>query len=130
MRRHMIVRGLAAVVLLALFGCSHSNAPSSDTSNSGSTSSPSSSNNASSAPAPAPAPPIVVPAGTVLTVTIDQSVGTQINNTGDSFIASLAQPVTVNGIAVLPQGTKAVGTVCAGPGRRPREERSRADPHA
>lgn len=111
MRRHMIVRGLAAVVLLALFGCSHSNAPSSDTSNSGSTSSPSSSNSASSAPAPAPAPPIVVPAGTVLTVTIDQSVGTQINNTGDSFIASLAQPVTVNGIAVLPQGTKAVGTV-------------------
>lgn len=107
MRKQMIGRCLAAVVLLALSGCSHSNAPPSDTTNSGSSSS--SSNNAVSAPAPAP--PIVVPAGTVLTVTIDQTISTSSNSSGDGFAASLAEPVAVNGTMVLPQGTKAVGTV-------------------
>jgi len=53
----------------------------------------------------------VIDAGTVLTVTIDQNISTQTNSSGDSFAASLAEAVTVNGTAVLPQGTKAVGTV-------------------
>jgi hypothetical protein len=49
--------------------------------------------------------------GTVLTVTIDQSVSTATNNSGDRFDASLAEPVRVNGDEVLPAGTKATGTV-------------------
>jgi len=114
-----IVRGLGAVALLALFGCNHSNAPSSGTSNSNSTSSSSSAPSTSSSastdnnaapPAPAPAP-IVIPAGKVLTVTIDQDISTKTNSSGDAFAASLAEPVTVDGETVLPQGTRATGTV-------------------
>jgi hypothetical protein len=52
--------------------------------------------------------------GTVLTVTIDQSVSTATNNSGDRFDASLAEPVRVNGDEVLPAGTKATGTVTPG----------------
>ena len=61
--------------------------------------------------APAPPPPVVVDAGTVLTVTIDQSISTKTNSSGDRFDASLAEPVTINGAEVLPTGTKASGTI-------------------
>jgi hypothetical protein len=54
---------------------------------------------------------VAIAAGTVLTVTIDQSVSTKTNSTGDRFAASLAEPVTVDGTEVLPAGTKATGTV-------------------
>ncbi|MGC2333000.1 MAG: hypothetical protein WA581_16215 [Candidatus Acidiferrales bacterium] len=113
MGNQSIVRALAAIALLGLFGCSHSNAPSSETSNSGSSSSPSSSaNNSAPPPAPKPAPPpIVIPAGKVLTVTIDQDISTNTNSSGDVFAASLAEPVTVDRTTVIPAGTHATGTV-------------------
>jgi hypothetical protein len=108
MRKQTIVRALAAFVLLALFGCSHSNAPSSENSNSGSSSSSTDNN----APPPAPKPaPIVIPAGKVLTVTVDQDISTKTNTSGDAFAASLAEPVTVDGQNVIPSGTHATGTV-------------------
>ncbi len=63
-------------------------------------------------PAPPPAPkPIVIPAGAVLTVTVDQAVSSKTNNTGDHFDASLAEPVVVNGTVVLRRGTKVSGLV-------------------
>ena len=111
MRKQSIVRALAALVLLALFGCSHSNQPSTDNSNSGSSSSSSSSSSTgNNAPAPAPAP-IVIPAGKVLTVTVDQDISTKTNSSGDVFAASLAEPVTVDGQTVIPSGTHATGTI-------------------
>jgi hypothetical protein len=112
---------VAALALLALFGCNHSSAPSSGASNSNantSSSSPSSStdNSASNSdsaapPAPAPPPPIVVPAGKILVVTIDQDISTKTNSSGDAFAASLAEPVTVDGQTVIPSGTHVTGTV-------------------
>ncbi|HXJ17374.1 MAG TPA: hypothetical protein VNM68_09280 [Candidatus Polarisedimenticolia bacterium] len=105
MRNQLINRLLVAGVLLALCGCSSS----STSPDANSTDSTTSSNVASRAPAPAP--PVVIAAGTVLTVTIDQNVGTKTNTSGDRFAASLAEPVTVDGNQVLPVGTKATGTV-------------------
>jgi hypothetical protein len=49
--------------------------------------------------------------GTVLTVTIDQTVSTKENSAGDRFAASLAEPVTVDGREILPIGTRATGTI-------------------
>ena len=65
----------------------------------------------STAPARQTAPPVVIPQGTLLTVSIDQSISTKDNSEGDRFAASLAEPVTVDGIEVLPSGVKATGTV-------------------
>ncbi|MBZ5693822.1 MAG: hypothetical protein LAN36_00525 [Acidobacteriia bacterium] len=104
MRNRVIVRWLAAGVLLALCGCSNSGT-SSDATGSGSNSS------SSKKEAPAPPPPVVIDAGTTLTVTMDQSISTKTSSSGDRFAASLAEPVTVAGKEVLPTGTKASGTV-------------------
>jgi hypothetical protein len=68
---------------------------------------------ATSAPAPAPPEPqpLVVPAGTTLTVRLGESVGSKISSPGQSFSATLASPVTVDGNTVIPAGASARGTV-------------------
>jgi hypothetical protein len=55
--------------------------------------------------------PIVIPAGTVLTVRTVQALGSKTSQAGQSFIATLAQPVTVEGITVIPAGATVTGTV-------------------
>src|SRR5512146_1498852 len=55
--------------------------------------------------------PVVVPAGTVLTVRLGQAVGSKISNSGDAFPATLAEPVVVGGATVIPSGAEAEGTV-------------------
>ena len=74
---------------------------------------------AANIPAPAPAPPeqkpkpqpIIVPAGTALTVTVDQALSSKNSQSGQSFLATLAQPVTVHGKTAIPKGSSVTGTV-------------------
>src|SRR5690242_15101755 len=107
MRNGQVVRWVTLGVLLVAAGCNKTGT-STDATNSGTASNAP----AAAAPAPAPAaPPAVVPAGTSLTVTVDQAVGTKQNQSGDHFEASLAEPVTVEGNQVLPAGAKIRGTV-------------------
>lgn len=54
---------------------------------------------------------LVVPSGQHIVVRLNQSVGSKISNTGDSFSASVAEPVEVNGRVVIPAGATATGTV-------------------
>jgi hypothetical protein len=42
---------------------------------------------------------------------VDQTVSTKNNNSGDAFEASLAEPITANGVEVLPRGTHVRGIV-------------------
>ena len=113
MRTGSAVRWLIIGVLLAFGGCNKSN-PNSNSGNTGGAPAANApaANNAQSQPAPPPAPPpVVIPAGTLLTVTIDQTVSSKTNNNGDTFAASLAAPISVDGVTVLPTGTRAKGTV-------------------
>jgi len=67
-----------------------------------------------SAPAPqAPPPPAAIdlPAGTRLHVRLDQDLGSKISRPGDSFGATVADDVVVNGQTVIPRGARAEGTV-------------------
>ena len=57
------------------------------------------------------AKPIVVPAGTVLTVQLGQAVGSKISRPGETFAASLVNPVELNGKVVIPAGAEAQGVV-------------------
>src|SRR5579871_3881771 len=57
------------------------------------------------------AKPIVIPAGTALTVRLDQAVGSKISHNGDSFSATVQDPVVVNGRTVIPADASAQGTV-------------------
>ena len=55
--------------------------------------------------------PIVVPAGTVLTVRLGAPLSSKSSQSGQSFPATLAQPVSVGGRHAIPAGAPATGTV-------------------
>jgi hypothetical protein len=76
----------------------------------------------SSAPAPEPglkqrasnsSQPITIPAGTVITVRTAQSLSSKTSQAGETFNATVAQPVDVGTTAVIPSGASATGTIVA-----------------
>jgi hypothetical protein len=106
--------------VLAVAGCGSK--PAATPESSASPSSPNSASNGAPASAPAatapaplppppPPPPTVIPAGTTITVTLDQTVNSQTANNGDPFAASLAVPLTSGTVVALPVGTKVGGTI-------------------
>lgn len=52
---------------------------------------------------------IQVPAGTTLVVRMIDSVSSKTNKVGDTFTASLEQPLVVSGTTIAPKGTKVHG---------------------
>jgi hypothetical protein len=66
------------------------------------------------APEPAPAPPperLVIPAGTHIRVSLGQELGSKISQPGQSFNATVADPIVVGGVTVVRAGAPASGTV-------------------
>ncbi|MGD0414691.1 MAG: BON domain-containing protein [Terriglobales bacterium] len=63
------------------------------------------------APPPPPPQPIVVPAGTILTVRVGQALSSKTSQTGQTFLATLAQPVSVGGVVAIPSRSTVSGTV-------------------
>ncbi len=55
--------------------------------------------------------PVVIPAGTVITVRLGETVGSQASNSGDRFNAEVAEPVEVAGKVVVSSGASATGHV-------------------
>lgn len=55
--------------------------------------------------------PIVVPAGTALTVKTGQALGSKLSQTGDTFTATLVQPVSVGETRAIPAGATVRGKV-------------------
>jgi hypothetical protein len=63
-------------------------------------------------PVEQPAPqPIVVPAGTTLTVTVDQALSSKTSESGQTFLATLARPVRLRGKTAITKGSRVTGTV-------------------
>jgi hypothetical protein len=62
-------------------------------------------------PPPPPPAPIVVPAGTMLTVRLGQTLESKTATTGAVFSASMANPVTVHGVVAIPDGAPVSGVV-------------------
>ena len=94
---------------MALAGCAKSsNQPA--VSDTASSSPPSSSPTATKDAAPKPRP-IVVPAGTSISVVLDQRVGSKISTTGETFTATVEAPVEVDGKVAIPKGARAAGIV-------------------
>ena len=55
--------------------------------------------------------PIIVPAGTTFVVRTSTVLGSKTSQTGQTFLATLAQPVSVGGTAAIPAGATVSGTV-------------------
>jgi hypothetical protein len=135
MRTRLAALTLALGLSLALQGCNKPAAPadsnsstaspsSNDSSNTaaapGGNNAGSSSNSGASSPMsntamsnmkPEPPKPLVVPAGTVLTVRLGQAVGSKISTAGQTFTATVASAVTADGREAIPAGATASGTV-------------------
>jgi BON domain len=62
-------------------------------------------------PPPPPPEPVVVPAGTAMLVTVDQALSSKTSKAGQSFLATVAQPVSIDGKTAIPKGSSAAGTV-------------------
>jgi hypothetical protein len=63
-------------------------------------------------PPPPPTPQVVdLPAGTQIRVRLDEDLGSKISNPGDSFSATVADDVVVDGQTVIAHGARADGTV-------------------
>jgi len=58
-----------------------------------------------------PSKPLVVPSGTALTVNLGQSLSSKTAENGQTFTATVAQPISVDGKTVIAQGASASGTV-------------------
>lgn len=62
-------------------------------------------------PAPAPAPLPEVPAGTVLSIRMNQTINVKHAAPGESFTGTVVNPIVVDGNAVIPSGSTAEGVV-------------------
>ena len=130
MRHKALNRIILLVGVLALIGCHNSaTSPDSTASSSGnaasaatasgsnSTNSPSAGNSAAQKGSESELghvftpKPITVKAGNQIVVTADQAVSSKTSNPGDSFDASIAEPVVVGEKVVIPKGSKVTGTV-------------------
>jgi hypothetical protein len=55
--------------------------------------------------------PIVVPAGTAITVRLGSALGSKLSQSGQTFVGSVAKDVLVHEAVAIPQGTNVSGTV-------------------
>ena len=62
-------------------------------------------------PPPAPPTPIIVPADTVISVVLDQAVGSKISTPGQAFSATVQAPIEIDGRLAIPKGARASGVV-------------------
>ncbi len=64
------------------------------------------------APLPAPAPrKVTIPAGTLLTVRLNETIASDKNQPGDTFTATLDQPLIVEGLVLAERGARVEGKV-------------------
>ena len=116
LRRLILAGSLSVALTFALTGCQKSSDQSSSSASAaapaGDSSSPSGGASAASSGNTAPAPqPIVIPADTTLLVVLDESLGSKTSNSGQSFSASLRDPIVVDGSDVIPKGARVTGLV-------------------
>jgi len=104
---------------LALAGCQKSADQATSTSpsatdassSSSATSTPPEAKSASRPEPPPPPKPIIVPAETVISVVLDQAVGSKISTPGQAFSATVQSPIEVDGRVAIPKGARASGIV-------------------
>jgi glucose/arabinose dehydrogenase len=124
MRTRLTALMLGLFLSVLLLGCNkkqQSTDTNSTDSNSMAANAPAPDNNAAPAPPvkvetprmekPAPPSPLVVPAGTTLTITTASALGSKISQSGQSFSGTLSNSVTVNGATAIPAGANVTGTV-------------------
>ena len=114
MNRRFATASLSVLaLLLALAGC-QKNADQQQAAATDANSSSAAPDSAASKPAREAPPrpkPIVVPADTVISVVLDEPVGSKISQPGQTFTATVRDPIEVDGRVAIPKNARATGTV-------------------
>ncbi len=113
MRTQFIKLTLAAGLAASLVACSSKPSETASDSDTKTTDSSSSSSSTMSKLKAAVENPIVVPAGTVLTVRLGETVGSKASQAGQAFSGTVATAVEADGKTAIPSGSTATGTVVA-----------------
>lgn len=100
---------LLAVLLTVLIGCESK--PPSDTSSTGGGNTASSSSNSSGGGLFSRSTTVTVPEGTSIVVRLDSALSSKTSTPGETFTATVAQPISVGEKVVIPEGSTASGTV-------------------
>ena len=120
MRSRFAVLTLGLCLLIASIACSKKPDQSTDTTQPPDASAPAQTQPAQAQPMQAQpkaepkkvkAEPIIVPAGTALTVRLSQAVGSKISTAGQSFSGTLANAIVIDGKTAIPAGATATGNV-------------------
>jgi len=117
--KHRFVIVASVLLLASLLGCTGSKPPQNPTTSTETSNAPNAAPSAATAPAPKPpgvmekltAKPVTLPAGTVLTIRVNQTISTKSSKPGDRFEGSLVEPVEADGKVIIPKGATATGTV-------------------
>src|SRR6202158_674828 len=114
MRARIFLLTLTLYIALAVIGCSRK--PSSDTSTDASNpSTQTASDNGGAQPAVRQAPrerePLVVPAGTTVTVRLGSALGSKLSESGETFTGTVAKEVLAGDPVAIRRGTPVSGTV-------------------
>ena len=113
MRLRLILLTLSLYFVFALLGCNKPPASdsgsSTDANATGTTAS--SGENEQHEHREAKREPVVVPAGTSITVSLGSAIGSKLSQTGQTFAGSVAQDVLVHQAVAIPQGTNVSGTI-------------------
>jgi hypothetical protein len=104
MRLRFAALVLLMAVMAVMVGCGKP--PSEDSSNTDASKSPSSSGGLFSR-----STTVTVPEGTSIVVRLDQALSSKANHAGDTFTATVAQPISIGDKVVIPEGSTATGTV-------------------
>ncbi len=117
MRSRLILFTLSLYLALAVLGCT-SKPPADTTADSGTasdtagkTDKASNDNKEAKEAKPAKREPIIVPAGTRLTVSLGSALGSKLSQSGQTFSGSVAKDVIVGNDVVIPKGSTVSGTV-------------------
>ncbi|MBZ5679057.1 MAG: hypothetical protein LAO24_03010 [Acidobacteriia bacterium] len=113
MRSRLVLFTLSFYLTLALLGCTSKPSPDDNTSDTGKTTDTSTggSEKGSKEHKEAKKQPIVVPAGTTITVSLGSALGSKLSQSGQTFTGSVAKDVLVGNAVAIPQGATVGGTV-------------------
>lgn len=111
-RNTLALAALALALLLPTAGCKSNNQQANNQNGQPAGAAPGTPAQQAAAPQPPPPPAAIdLPAGTEVRVRLDDDLGSKISNPGDSFTATVADDVQVNGQTVIAKGSRADGTV-------------------
>jgi hypothetical protein len=118
MRSRLFVLTLGLYFAFALLGCtskSSTPAPSDTAPTADNTATPDAMKDTAKKDSPrkevAKAEPVVVPAGTSVTVSLGTALGSKLSQVGQTFTGSVAKSVVVGGVVAIPKGANIAGTV-------------------